>query len=263
MLIIGERINGMFKDIRQAIQAKDKTVIQNIAKRQVQAGANMLDVNVGPAATDDVAAMQWLVETIQSVTDAPLSLDSAKPQVIEAGLKLCNQKTLINSTTGETAKLQNLLNLAVRYKASILGLCMDEKGMPNSIQARVEIGLKILAGAMEAGLTADDVYLDPVFLPVKFAQDQSSASIQTIRELKMLSNPAPKTVCGLSNISQGCNDRPLVNRTALVMAIGYGLDAAIMNPLDDELMDAMITAELLFNKFIYCDSYIAAYRKTT
>lgn len=261
MLVIGERINGMFKNVRKAIQTKDKAIIQDVAKKQVAAGARMLDVNVGPAAADDVAAMQWLVEVIQEVTDTPLSIDSAKPPVIEAGLKACKKKALINSTTGEEAKLKTLLELAAKYKSSILGLCMDEKGIPNSIPARVEIGLKILAGAMEAGLATDDVYLDPVFLPVKFAQDQGGPSVQTIKELKMLADPAPKTVCGLSNISQGCEDRPMVNRTALVMAIGYGLDSAIMDPLDNDLMNAMITAELLLNKFIYCDSYIAAYRK--
>ena len=261
MIAIGERINGMFKAVRQAIQEKDKKIIQEIAKKQVAAGARILDVNVGPAATDEVAAMRWLVETIQEVTDTPLSIDSAKPPVIEAGLKTCKKKALINSTTGEQAKLEILVGLAKKYNAGLLGLCIDEKGIPDSIQARLEIGLRILAGAMEAGISTDDIHLDPVVLPVKFGQAQTPMMFQTIRELKTLSDPAPKIVCGLSNISQGCLDRPMINRIALVMALASGLDEAIVDPLDKDLMDSMITAELLLNKFIYCESYLTAYRK--
>jgi 5-methyltetrahydrofolate corrinoid/iron sulfur protein methyltransferase len=261
MLIVGERINGMFKDVRKAIQAKDKNAIQDLAKRQTEAGARMLDVNVGPASSDPVDAMKWLVETIQEVIDTPLAIDSAKPEVIEAGLKLCKKKALINSTTGEQAKLDTLIVLARDHKAALLGLTMDEKGIPNSLPARVEIGLKILAAAMEAGVPTEDIYLDPVVLPVKFGQDQIGLMLQAIRELKMLADPAPKTICGLSNVSQGCLDRPMVNRTALVMAIAQGLDSAIADPFDTQLMDAMITADLLLNKFIYCDSYLTAYRK--
>jgi len=261
MIVIGERINGMFKAVRKAIQAQDKAAIQDIAKKQIEAGANMLDVNVGPAAADEVAAMQWLVETIQEVTDIPLAIDSAKPPVVRAGLKACKKKALINSTTGETEKLTTLIGLAKEFNAGILGLTMDEKGIPDSIQARMEIGLKILAAAMEAGIPTDDVHLDPVILPVKFGQPQIKILLHTIRELKQLSDPAPKIVCGLSNVSQGTLDRPMVNRTALVMALAWGLDEAIVDPNDKELMDAMITAELLLNKFIYCDSYLTAYRK--
>lgn len=261
MLVIGERINGMFKNVRNAIKNKDKSVIQDLAKRQYEAGSRMLDVNVGPAAVDDIAAMQWLVETIQEVVDVPLSIDSPKPPVLEAGLKLCKQKALVNSTTGEQAKLETVIGLASKYKAGLLGLTMDEKGIPNSVPARVEIGLKILAAAMEAGIPTEDVYIDPVLLPVKFSQDQIKPFMDTIKEVKALADPSPKTVCGLSNGSQGCIDRPIVNRTNLVMALGQGLDSAIMDPFDTQLMDAMITAELLLNKVIYCDSYLSAYRK--
>jgi len=261
MLIVGERINGMFQDVRKAIQNKDKNTIQDLAKRQADAGARMLDVNVGPAASDQISAMKWLVETIQQAVDTPLSIDSAKPEVIEAGLKLCKKKALINSTTGEKAKLDALITLACDYKTGLLGLTMDEKGIPNSVQTRVEIGLKILSAATEAGIPTEDIYLDPVVLPVKFGQDQIGIMLQTIRELKLLSDPAPKTICGLSNVSQGCPDRSLVNRTTLVMAIACGLDSAIADPLDKQLMEAMITSELLLNKFIYCDSYLTAYKK--
>jgi 5-methyltetrahydrofolate corrinoid/iron sulfur protein methyltransferase len=261
MLVIGERINGMFKKVGKAIREKDKGFIQELAQKQVEGGARMLDVNVGPAAADPISAIQWLVETIQEVCEVPLAIDSANPEVIEAGLKVCQKKALINSTTGEEKKLKTILELAVKYKAGVLGLAMDEKGIPSETSARTEIGLKILAACMEAGIPTEDLHLDPVVLPVKFAQPQCGVMLETIREFKLLSSPPPHIVIGLSNISQGTKIRSLINRTYLVMAIACGLDEAIFDPLDQELMNAMITAELLLNKNIYCDSYLDAYKK--
>lgn len=262
MIIVGERINGMFKDVRKAIKMKEKSVIQELARKQTEAGAHYLDVNVGPAAEDEEGVMQWLVETIQEVVDTPLSIDSPKPQVIKAGLMVCKKKAILNSTTAEDRKLDVLTGLAQEYGAMLLGLTMDEKGIPSAKEARLELGLKILAKAMEAGIPPDEVLLDPVVLPVKYGQDQCPTMLEVIRELKMISDPPPKTMIGLSNISQGCIDRSIVNRTYLVMAMSVGLDGAIMDPLDKMLMDTMITAELLLNRQIYCDSYLDAYRKS-
>lgn len=262
MIVVGERINGMFKDVRKAIKDGDKAVIQELARRQVEAGADYLDVNVGPASADQEGTMRWLVEAIQEAVDAPLSIDSPKPPVIEAGLRLCKKKAILNSTTAEEQKLDKLAGLAKEYGAMLLGLTIDEKGIPSAKSARTELGLKILAKAMEVGIPTDEVLLDPVVLPVKFGQDQCGMMLDVIRELKMLSDPPPKTMVGLSNISQGCIDRSIVNRMYLVMAMSAGLDGAIMDPMDKELMDALITTELLLNRQIYCDSYLDAYRKS-
>ncbi|MFH1046182.1 MAG: dihydropteroate synthase, partial [Candidatus Omnitrophota bacterium] len=138
MLVIGERINGMFKDVGRAIAAKDKTVIQDLAKRQVAAGADALDVNVGPAVADAVEAMKWLVETIQEVTSVTLALDSTKPAVIEAGLRLARKKAIINSTTAKLDKLNTYVPLAKQYHASIIGLTMGESGIPRDRNERSE-----------------------------------------------------------------------------------------------------------------------------
>ncbi|MFC1631777.1 dihydropteroate synthase [Candidatus Omnitrophota bacterium] len=261
MLVIGERINGMFKDVGQAIADKDKATIQDLAKRQVAAGAGMLDVNVGPAAADAVAAMQWLVEAIQEVTDVPLALDSTKASVIEAGLKLVKKKAIINSTTAAQKKLDKLLPLAKKYQAGLVGLTMGEKGIPRDKNERSEFAAQIVSSCMEAGIDLQDVYLDPIILPVNVAQAQAKEVLESIREFSLLSDPPPKTVVGLSNISQGTDQRNLINRIFLVMAAASGLDAAIVDPLDGELMDAMITAELILNKHIYCASFLNSYRK--
>ena len=261
MLIIGERINGMFKDVGKAIAAKDKETIQRLAKAQVAEGASMLDVNVGPAAADAIGAMKWLTETIQEAVDIPLAFDSTKPKVIEEGLKIAKKKAMINSTTADKEKLDVLLPMAKQYKASLIALTMGKSGIPRDRHQRSEFAAQIVSACMGAGITGDDIYLDPIILPVNVAQAQGVEVLESIREFKLLCDPAPRTVVGLSNVSQGVDNRSLINRTFLTMAVCAGLDAAIVDPMDKELMNAVITAELLLNKHIYCASYLDAYRK--
>ncbi len=261
MFVIGELINGMFKDVGKAIANKDKAVIQKKALDQTQAGAGMLDVNVGPAVADAASAMKWLVETIQEVVDTPLALDSTKPAVIEEGLKLVKKKAMINSTTADKEKLDLLLPMAKQYNASLIGLTMGKSGIPRDRNERSQFAAEIVSACMEAGINLADLYLDPIILPINVAQAQVQEVLESIREFKILSDPPPKTVVGLSNVSQGTDKRSLINRTFLVMGVACGLDAAIADPLDKELMDGLITAELLLNKHIYCTSFLDAYRK--
>jgi len=261
MLVIGELINGMYKNVGNAIKSKDRKVIQDIAKRQVEAGANMLDVNTGPASSDPKEAIKWLVDSIQEVVDVPLALDSTKADVIEEGLKLVKRKALINSANADDEKLNTLVPMAKKHNAQLIALTMDKKGIPRDRNERSELALKIVSGCMEQGFPIEDLYIDPVVLPINVTQPQGIEVLESIKEFKFLSDPAPKTVVGLSNISQGTKSRSLINRTYLVMAIGFGLSGAIVDPLDKELMDGLITAELLLNKNIYCDSYLDAYKK--
>ncbi|MBN2119781.1 MAG: dihydropteroate synthase [Candidatus Omnitrophica bacterium] len=261
MLVIGERINGMYKDVGKAIKERDKKVIQDLAKKQVASGASMLDVNVGPAAKDAQEAMKWLVETIQEVVDAGLCLDSTKPAVIEEGLKVVKNKAMVNSSTADKEKLDIFVPMAKQYKARLIGLTLGKSGVPRDRAQRSEYAAAILTSCVEAGFNLEELYIDPIVLPVNVAQPQSLEALEALREFRFLYNPPPKTVVGLSNVSQGTENRSLINRTFLIMAQAQGLDAAIVDPMDKELMDAMITAELLLNKNIYCDSYLDAYKK--
>lgn len=261
MLIIGELINGMYKNVGEAIKNKDRKVIQDLAKRQKEAGANFLDVNTGPVADDPKEIMQWLVEAIQEVVDIGLCLDSTKPEVIEAGLKNVKNKAIINSTNADDERLNILVEMAIKYKTYLIALAMDKKGVPRNKQERLELALKIVSYCQDKGLRLDELFIDPVVLPVNVAQAQAKEVIETIREIELLSSPAPQTVVGLSNISQGAKKRDLINRIYLVMLQANGLKAAICDPLDKELMDAIITVDLLLNKNIYCDSFLDAYRK--
>jgi 5-methyltetrahydrofolate corrinoid/iron sulfur protein methyltransferase len=261
MFIIGELINGMYNNIGKAIKEKDKTVIQKCALEQIKAGADALDVNCGPASRKPIEDIQWLVQAIQEVTDRPLALDSSKPAVIESGLSVLKNKAIINSTTADPEKLEILVPLAKKYNAKLIGLTISAKGIPQNKDQRLELAATIVATCSEQGFPIENLYLDPIVLPVNVAQAQMKDILETIREFKIISEPSPKSIVGLSNVSQGTCVRSLVNRTFLTMAVAFGLDGAILDPLDKELVDAAITAELVLNKQIYCDSYLDAYRK--
>jgi 5-methyltetrahydrofolate corrinoid/iron sulfur protein methyltransferase len=261
MFVIGELINGMYQNIGNAIKTKDKKVIQKCALEQIESGADALDVNCGPSSRQPVSDIQWLVETIQEVTEKPLALDSSKPQVIESGLKVFKNKAIINSTTADPEKLDILVSMAKQYNTKLIGLTISAKGIPQNKDQRLELAATIVAACSDKGFPIEDLYLDPIVLPVNVAQPQMKAILESMHEFKIISDPSPKTIVGLSNVSQGTCVRSLVNRTFLTMAVAFGLDAAILDPKDKDLMDALITAELILNKQIYCDSYLDAYRK--
>lgn len=261
MFIIGELINGMYLNIGKAIKEKNKQVIQDCALEQIKAGADALDVNCGPASREPVGDIKWLIQAIQEVTDKPLSIDSSKPKVIESGLEVIKNKAIINSTTADQEKLDTLIPLAKKHNAKLIGLTISAKGIPQNKDQRLELAATIVAACAEQEFPAEDLYLDPIVLPVNVAQAQMKDILESIQEFKIISDPSPKTIVGLSNVSQGTEVRSLINRTFLVMAQAYGLDAAILDPKDNELMEAAITAELILNKQIYCASYLDAYKK--
>lgn len=261
MIVIGERINGMFKLVREAIQTRDKETIQTLAQRQISEGADMLDINVGTAAANPVDAMDWLVKTVREVTDVTLSIDSPNYETMKAGLEACSGAKMINSTTGEDGMLRRLLELGVEHKASIVALCIDENGVPVDVDGRCAVAMKVLATAMEYDFPISDLYIDPIIIPVNCDQKAPGIVLETIGNLVQLCDPSPHIVIGLSNLSQGADDRKLINRTFLTMAISRGLDAAIVDPLDTDLMDAMITSDMLMNRSIYSNSFLKAYRQ--
>jgi len=261
MIVIGERINGMFKKVREAIQNKDAAFIRDLAASQVKAGASILDINVGTASTDPESDMVWLVNAVQAEVGIPLSIDSARHEPLEAGLAAVKGKRVLNSTTGKETDLAKLLPMAKKYDASVIALTIDEDGVPSTVDKRVEIAAKILAAAMDQGIAVDELYIDPITLPVNCAQDQPERVFAAITQFRMLSDPPPHTTIGLSNISQRLKEHRLLNRTFLIMCMAHGLDSAIVDPLDEELMKAVITAEMLMNKFIYADSFLEASRK--
>ena len=240
MLIIGENIHIISPRVREAIEQRDAAYIQALARDQVAAGAGMLDLNVGPQRKLGHEVMPWIVQAVQDVVDVPLSLDTTNSSAMEAGLKVCRQKAMLNSASADPERLDSVMQLAGRFGAGVISLTMGVDGIPTTADGRVGIAMEALLPAAEAaGVPVQDVYLDPLVLTVTCNQDVALASVEAIRMFKMLSDPAPTTTVGLSNISNGCpkENRPLINRTFLVMLMGAGLDSAIADPLDTDQME--------------------------
>jgi len=269
MILIAERINGMFTDVKQAIEQKDKKVIQYLAKRQTDAGAAYLDVNVGTAAADQEGTMQWLVEAIQETCSTPLSLDSQKPDVIAAGVKVANAEhgLILNSTPLNKKNDEEVLDKYIEManqagpKAGIIALTMDKNGVPQDTDTRVALAAQIVSKAMEKGFDTQRLFIDPIVLPVKVpnAQVQPGNILAAMDQIKFLSDPAPHMTVGLSNVSQGATERSLINSVFLAMAVSRGLDSAIADVFDEKLMNILATAEMLMNKQIYSDSFLKVY----
>jgi 5-methyltetrahydrofolate corrinoid/iron sulfur protein methyltransferase len=272
MILIAERINGMFTDVKKAIADKDKKVIQDLAKRQTDAGATYLDVNVGTAAADQEGTMQWLIESIQETCSTSLCLDSQKPDVIAAGLKVINPDNgvLLNSTPLNKKSDEEVFDRYIAMagaagpKAGIIALTMDKNGVPQDTDTRVAIAAEIVSKAMEKGFDPQRLFIDPIVLPVKVpnAQVQPTNILAAMDQIQYLADPAPHMTVGLSNISQGASERSLINRVFLAMAMSHGLDSAIADVFDTELMNIVATTEMLMNKQIYSDSFLKAYGAT-
>ncbi|HHW13881.1 MAG TPA: dihydropteroate synthase, partial [Firmicutes bacterium] len=205
MIFIGERINGLFKDVAEAIRQRDPRPIQRLAVAQTRAGASFLDVNTGPAVDDPASAMPWLVQVIEEAVDTPLCLDSPKLEVIEAGLKAVTKgRPLINSTLAEREHLERYFPLAREYGAYLIALTMNRRGVSRDAADRLALAMEIVVVADEFGFPVRDLFLDPLVLPVNVGQEHIPEVLETLRQIKTLADPPPRTVVGLSNVSQRC-----------------------------------------------------------
>ena len=235
MLIIGENIQIMSPPIKAAIEARDKKVIQDLAVKQVEAGAGIVDLNIGPQKKLGHEVMPWIVEAVQEVVDTPLSLDTTNFAAMEAGLQVCKKPAMLNSASADPDRLDSVMQLAAKYGASVIALTMGVDGIPTTADGRAGIAMEALLPAAEAaGLPVQNVYLDPLVLAVNCNQDVAMASVESVRMFKMMADPAPMTVVGLSNISNGAplENRSLINRVMMVMVMAAGVDSAIADPLD-------------------------------
>ncbi len=260
MIFIGERINAGFKDIKEAIVARDKDVIRGWARRQADAKADYIDVNLGTA-SNKPEDLCWMIETVQEEVELPISIDNNRPAMLIEAIPVCSRPPLVNSTTADDSKLGELIPIVAEHKASIIGLVMDETGSPKNADKRVENAGKILAKIMEFDMSPEQLFLDPIVMPLKYMQDQAVEILSAAGQFRLFSDPPPHIVCGLTNISNGTTHKKLINRVFVAMLIANGLDAVILNVLDEELVDTILTAELIMNKTIYADSYIEAFRK--
>ncbi|MFW6126402.1 MAG: dihydropteroate synthase, partial [Chloroflexota bacterium] len=235
MILIGESINIMSRSLGPAMRNRDPKPIQDMAKAQVEAGADYLDLNVGPAKKGGEELMSWVVNTVQEVTDLPLSLDTTNPVAMEAGLKVCKNKTLINSIS--PARLDVELPLVKKYNADMIGLLWGLEGMPRDAGERGIILAELMHAANEAGVTNEELWIDPIVTPVTVEINQLKACIEFTGMLEEIA-PGAKSTVGLSNVSNGTPSdlRPWLNRTYMIMLMRYGLYSAIADVFDSELV---------------------------
>jgi 5-methyltetrahydrofolate corrinoid/iron sulfur protein methyltransferase len=181
--------------------------------------------------------------------------------MLKEAMPVCKKPPLVNSTTADEARMDELFPIVAEHKASIIGLVMDESGSPKTADKRVENAGIIIAKAMEYGIEPDQIFLDPIFMPLKYMQDQCKEILSAANQFQMFSDPPPHIVGGLSNVSNGTTHKKLINRIFATMAVANGLDAVICDVMDEDLVNSILTAELVMNKGIYADSYIEAFRK--
>ncbi|MCL2077115.1 MAG: homocysteine S-methyltransferase family protein [Oscillospiraceae bacterium] len=237
-LIIGERINPTGKKLmKQALLENDMGYILRQAAEQINSGANILDVNVGAAGIDETLMLPRVVKVVQSVTGAPLQLDSADPKALEAALRVCNGKPIVNSVNADDESLAAILPLVKKYGAAVIGLTLDKQGIPEKAEDRLSLAEKILNRALEIGIKKQDVFIDCLTLTVGAEQSGGTETLKAVALVK--ERLGLKTVLGVSNISFGLPERGIINRTFLALALQSGLDLPIINPGDKDMTDTV------------------------
>lgn len=245
--VIGERINPTGKkSFKEALKKNDIDYILREAISQVEARAHILDVNVGLPEIDEEKTMVKVIKEIQSILDTPLQIDSTDPKVIESGLRVYNGKAIVNSVNGEEESLDKILPIVKKYGAAVVGLTLDENGIPTSAEERFKIAEKIVRKCEEYGIDKEDVYIDCLTLT---AAAQQEGVKETLKALSLVKEKlGVKTVLGVSNVSYGLPNRELINKVFFGAALYQGLDLPIINPLDREMMDTVLASNLLWNK---------------
>lgn len=258
VVIIGERLNPTGKKrMKQALLEGDFDYVLGQAIDQIDAGAEILDVNVGVPGLDDVKTMPKLIKQLQSITDLPLQIDSSDPKTIEAGLRVYNGKPIVNSVNGEAKVMDAILPLVRKYGAAVIGLTLDEKGIPATAEERLDIARRILSRAEEFGIPREDVIIDCLTLTASAQQKEVNETLRAVRMVK--EQLGLKTALGVSNVSFGLPLRPVINRTFLTMAMENGLDLPIINPNDEDMMASVYAFNVLKNVDDTAQAFISRY----
>ncbi len=269
MLIIGENINATSKKVAEAIRTRNSLFLQELALAQV--ATDYLDVNVGGgkgSTKQEIEDMKWLIDIICEVTDKYLVVDSANPEVIEAGLKQGmslraesgNRVTMINSVNAEKARMEVIGPLVAKYQVDVIALAMDDSGIPPRVEERIKACDRIIEGLSRYNTPVERIYFDPLVLPIGVDTTQGQVTLKTLEQIKTR-YPGAKTVVGLSNISYGLPQRPAINDAFLLMLMAAGLDSVIMNPLRSSAIGSIKLGSTLLGNDPHCKEYLKSYRK--
>jgi 5-methyltetrahydrofolate--homocysteine methyltransferase len=259
-VLIGERINPTGRKLlAEEMKNGDFSRVERDALAQVAAGAKMLDVNAGIPLADEPALLAKAIELVQSLTDAPLSIDSSIVEALEAGLAVYRGKALVNSVTGEEERLERVLPLIAKYGAAVVAISNDETGISEDPDVRFEVARKIVNRASDHGIAREDVVVDPLVMPIGA---MATAGRQVFHLVGRLRNElGVNTTCGASNVSFGLPNRAGINAAFLAMAISAGMTSAITNPLEGEIRQAILAADVLTGRDPNCATWIRTYRE--
>ena len=257
MLIIGELINCTRKKAGEAAQKRDVDFFRDLARKQVRAGAHMLDVN-GDLPDHESELLNWLVDLVQEVVDTPLCLDSADPKALLKALPLCKQRPMINSLCDDPAHWA-MLPILKEHRPKVIALCTSESGVPKGVSARIEIASHLIDRLTAEGFGLQDIYVDPCVLPVATGQ-YGKDLLATVSQITS-AYPGVHISAGVSNVSFGLPLRKLLNESFLLLLMGCGLDTAIVDPCDQQLMMNILAAEALLGNDEHCRNYLHAYRE--
>lgn len=260
VVVIGERINPTGrKKLAEALERRDMRYVQKEALKQVQAGAHILDVNVGISGADESAIMIEAIQAVREVVDVPLCIDSANPKVLAAGLRTYKGKLLVNSVNGEEAKLRQILPLVAEYKAAVIALTMDDRGIPTDVSTRVAIAERIVREADKLGIPAADVIVDPLAMSVASDDQAGLGALRALAEIR--DKLGVNQTIGASNVSFGLPERRAVNCVFLAMAILNGLTCPITDPTVWPVRRTLLLADLFQGKDEFAMKFITAFRE--
>ncbi len=259
MIVIGEKINGTRKRVKEAIAAKDSDFIKDLALRQVKAGVDFLDVNAGTSPEREPDDMIWLINIIQEVTDAVLCLDSANPEALKAGFSVVKKTPMINSLSGEKTRIEGVLPLACEHKTELIVLTCDDDGIPTTVEKRMEILDRLIAMTRNGGLPDKKLHIDPLVGTISTNTESGNMAFDAMRQI-LKKYPDVHITGGLSNISFGLPARSIVNQAFAVLAIAAGMDSAIIDPENEELKSIIYAADMVLGKDRFCSRFTKAFR---
>ena len=253
-LTIGELINSTRDEVKQALKEKDENLIRKLARDQAETGADVIDLNAGESMEDEQKDMDWLIDLVEDeIEDVRICIDTPDPEVLEFALEKVENKPVINSISNESDKKQ-AREVASGFDAEIIGLAMGEEGMPETVDDRLNETEALLKKCDKLGIDKDNLYIDVIAMTIGSNQEQGQYVIDSVRQIKEEFDV--KTNIGLSNMSFGLPDRPLINRTVFAMLLEAGLDAALIDPTDKAMMDTLKAAEALLGVDKNCLNYL-------
>lgn len=260
MIIIGERLNSSRRDVQEALARRDDVFLLGEARLQEEAGADYVDLNASALLDKEVEALRWAIPLLQRELRVPLSLDTPNAEAMAEALKIHRGRALLNSLTGEGTRIHSLLPLIRDYQPQVIILCLDDKGLPDKPERALSIAHKMVELLIKQGLKAEDIFVDPLVRPVGADWRAGALFLESLERIKS-HLPGIRTIAGLSNVSFGLPQRKLLNRTMLILALKAGLDAAICDPLDEELQAALAASSALLGRDPSLKSYLQFIRQ--